>query len=107
MNSLAVTTTAEGARFDARVTPRASRNAVEGVRDGRLVVRVTAPPVDAAANAAVIALLAETLDVPKRQITLVGGARSRTKSFVISGLTESRLREALARHAPSTRPSAP
>ena len=95
MTGLQVTTTADGARFDARVTPRASRNAVEGVRDGRLLIRVTAPPVDAAANAAVITLLARTLDVAKRQITLIGGERSRTKSFVVSGLTESQVRDAL------------
>lgn len=95
MTALLVTTTADGARFDARVTPRASRNAVEGVRDGRLIVRVTAPPVDAAANAAVIALLAEALDVAKRHITLVSGERSRTKSFVVSDLTESQLRDRL------------
>jgi uncharacterized protein (TIGR00251 family) len=92
MTGLTVTTTSGGARFDARVTPRASRNAVEGVRDGRLLVRVTSPPVDAAANAAVIALLAETLGIAKRHVTLVGGERNRTKSFVISGLTESQLR---------------
>lgn len=97
MTSLTVTTTADGARFDARVTPRASRNAVEGVRDGRLLVRVTAPPVDAAANAAVIALLAQTLDVAKRHITLIGGERSRTKSFVVNGLTESQIRTRLDR----------
>lgn len=101
MTGLAVTTTPDGARFDARVTPRASRNAVEGVRDGRLVVRVTAPPVDAAANAAVIALLAETLDIAKRHIALVSGERSRTKSFVVSGLTESQLRAALSTKHPA------
>ena len=45
-------------RIDLRVTPRASKNAVDGFRDSRVVVKVTAPPVDAAANDAVVALLA-------------------------------------------------
>ena len=95
MTTLTVSGTAEGVRFEARVTPRASRSAVEGVRDGRLVVRVTAPPVDAAANTAVIALLADTLDVAKSHITLVGGERSRTKAFVVRGLTDAQLRARL------------
>lgn len=56
-----------GVRIDLRVTPRASKNAIDGVRDGRLVIKVTAPPVDAAANEAVIALIAGQLDVPKRR----------------------------------------
>jgi uncharacterized protein (TIGR00251 family) len=96
MTTLVVSGTEGGVRFDARVTPRASKNAIEGIRDGRLVVRVTAPPVDAAANAAVIALLAETLRLAKRQITLVAGERSRTKSIVVAGLTDAQLRQRLS-----------
>lgn len=87
MTTLTMTSTAAGVRFETRVTPRASKNAIDGVREGRLVVRVTAPPVDAAANAAVIALLAQALAVAKRQVTLVAGERSRTKRVAIAGLT--------------------
>jgi uncharacterized protein (TIGR00251 family) len=97
MTTLTVTGSADAVRFDARVTPRASKNAIEGIREGRLVIRVTAPPVDAAANAAVIALLAETLGLAKRQISLVAGERSRTKSIVVTGLTDTQLRERLGR----------
>lgn len=95
MTGLVIGQTPKGLRVDTRVTPRASRSAIEGVRDGRLVIKVTAPPVDAAANAAVIDLLADTLDVPKRAITLVAGDHSRTKSFLVTGLTEATLRERL------------
>lgn len=98
MTTLTVTGAADGVRFDARVTPRASRNVIEGVREGRLVIRVTAPPVDAAANDAVVTLLAETLHLARRQVCLVAGERSRTKSFVITGLTDSQLRERLGAH---------
>lgn len=95
MTSLVIGHTPKGLRVDTRVTPRASRSAIEGVRDGRLVIKVTAPPVDAAANAAVIGLLADTLEVPKRAITLVAGERSRAKSFLVTGLSEAALRERL------------
>lgn len=90
--SLSMKATPAGVRFDVRVTPRASRNAVEGVREGRLVVKVTAPPVDAAANEAVVALLSNVLDVPKRAITLATGEHARTKSLIVSGLTMEDLR---------------
>ena len=56
-------------RLDLRVSPRASRNAIDGVREGRLVVKVTAPPVDAAANDAVIyhkALIEERVIAARR-----------------------------------------
>jgi uncharacterized protein (TIGR00251 family) len=82
-------------RLDIRVTPRASRSRIDGVRDGRLIVRVTAPPVDSAANAAVIALLAAALDVPKRQISIAHGETSRNKSVEITGLSDEQVRARL------------
>jgi len=57
---------------------------------GQLAVRVTAPPADGAANAAVVRLLGKVLDLPPRDIVLVGGATSRTKTFEIP-LTEEAL----------------
>jgi uncharacterized protein (TIGR00251 family) len=71
-----------------RVTPRASREAVEGVdTDGVLHVRVTAPPADGAANAAVTRLLAKTLGVPKGAVSLASGEASRHKRVRIEGAT--------------------
>ncbi len=58
-----IQTRGSAVRMDLRVTPRASKNAIDGVRDGRLVIKVTAPPVDAAANDAVVALLASSFAV--------------------------------------------
>jgi len=83
-------------RMDIRVSPRASKNKVDGVRDGRLVVKVTAPPVDAAANEAVVALLADEFDMPKRQITIVMGATGRSKTVELAGVTADAIRARLS-----------
>ena len=87
---------ASAVRIDLRVTPRASKNAIDGVREGRLVVKVTAPPVDAAANEAVVALLAEALGLPKRSISIVIGATGRSKTVELSGVTEDAIRARLS-----------
>ena len=65
--------------FTIRVTPRASANAVAGERDGVLLVRVTAPPIEGKANDAVVALLAKALGTPRGAIQVVRGASGRTK----------------------------
>jgi uncharacterized protein len=85
-----------GVRIDIRVVPRASRNAIDGVRDSRLIVRVTAPPVDEAANDAVVALLADVLDVPRRSVRIVVGDTARNKTIEIAGVDERALRARLA-----------
>ena len=81
-----MTSVAGGVRIDVRVVPRAKRSIVEGVRDGRLLVRVTAPPVDRAANDALLDLLTETLDVPRRNLRIVLGETSRNKTIEIVGV---------------------
>jgi uncharacterized protein (TIGR00251 family) len=71
-------------RIPVRVTPRASRDAIEGFdEDGVLKVRVTAPPADGAANAAVAKLLARVLELPGRDVVLVSGATARQKLFEV------------------------
>ena len=69
-----------------RVIPRSSRNSLEW-EQSILKARLTAPPVDGAANEALVALLAERLDVPKRAIQIVRGATSRQKTVKIAGIT--------------------
>lgn len=69
-----------------RVSPRASRSAVEGWRNGALCVRVTAAPSDGRANRAVAALLAETFGVPASSVELVSGAAARDKLFRVGSL---------------------
>ena len=85
-----------GVRLDIRVVPRSPRDRIDGVRDGRLVVRVTAPPVDAAANEAVVRLLAEVLDVPRRSIRIVTGETARNKTIEIAGAEARAIRARLA-----------
>lgn len=76
-----------------RVTPRSSRTAIEGVdATGELRVRVTAPPADGAANAAVVKLLAKDLGVPKGAVSLVSGASSRHKRVRLEGVDVAELR---------------
>ena len=76
-----------------RVTPRSSRDAIEGVDDsGELRVRVTAPPADGAANTAVIKLLAKELHLPKSNVRVVAGAASRHKRLEIDGMDMAGLR---------------
>ena len=74
-----------------RVTPRAEADRVGRYAHGVLEVRVTRPPADGEANRAVVRLLAATLGVPPTTLTLVAGARSRTKRYAIEGLTAANL----------------
>jgi uncharacterized protein (TIGR00251 family) len=74
-----------GWRLTVRLTPRASRNEIAAWKDGVLYVRVTAAPVDGKANAALRALLAETLGLPLGQVAITCGALSRTKIVDVHG----------------------
>ena len=78
-----------------RVTPRARRNAVALTGDG-VRVWLTAPPVDGAANAALLALLAEHLGVPRRALTLIRGETAREKVIAIEGMTAETFRQRLS-----------
>ncbi len=79
-------------RVNIRVIPRAPKNSIDGVRDGRLLIRVTAPPVDSAANEAVASLLAERFGLPKRAVRVVDGEKSRNKTVEIDGVTTAGLK---------------
>lgn len=85
-------------RIHVRVTPRSSREAIEGFdANGLLRVRVSAPPADGAANAAVARLLAKALGLPTRDIVLVTGASARQKAFDIA-LSDDEIRARLERN---------
>ncbi len=81
-------------RIRVRLTPRAARDEIAGWQDGLLRVRVTAPPVKGAANAALERLLAKALGVPKSAVGVVSGAKAREKIVGIGGLSQD---EAVAR----------
>ena len=78
-----------GVRFHVRVQPRASRNEISGALGGALKVRLQAPPVDGAANDALVAFLAEVLGVPKRGVRIVAGLSSRAKLIEVDGIATS------------------
>ena len=90
------TPTKTGASVTVRVTPRAGRTAVAGVRENVLLVKLAAAPVDGAANAVLMALLAEVFDVPRRDIAIVGGEKSRTKRVEFIGASASAMEARLA-----------
>ncbi|PIF02956.1 MAG: YggU family protein [Desulfococcus sp.] len=70
---------AEGLVLRIYVQPRASRNAVAGVHDSRLKLRLAAPPVDGAANKMCLKYLAKLLKRPKSDLEIISGASSRNK----------------------------
>jgi uncharacterized protein len=75
-------------RFAVRLTPRGGADRVDGVNDeGALEARVSAPPVGGAANAALIRLIADELDVARSSVRLVAGATGRHKLVVVEGIT--------------------
>jgi uncharacterized protein (TIGR00251 family) len=76
----------DAVRFSVRVQPRASRNEVVGLHGSSLKVRVTAPPVDGLANAALIDFLSHALKASRRNVCIVSGHSSRTKVVEISGV---------------------
>lgn len=67
-----------------RVQPRASRERIEGIRNGRLLVRVSAPPLDGAANERLIRLLAHALGVPKSHVAVIRGMKNRDKDVRVT-----------------------
>lgn len=73
--------------FTVRVVPRASKSEVIGEHDGAMKVRIASPPVDGAANAELIKLLAKTLAISKADIEIVSGHTSKTKQIRLSGVT--------------------
>lgn len=85
-----------GLTLRVRVQPRASRDALSGERDGALVVRLTAPPVEGAANEALVRFLGKALGVAPSAVRVVSGATGRNKVVSVAGLDAARARERLS-----------
>lgn len=75
----------DGLALPLHVTPRARANAITGLREGRLCVKVTAVPEDGKANAAVIKLLAKSLGLAPSRLEMISGATSRDKLLLVRG----------------------
>ena len=75
-----------GAIIDIRVIPRAHKTIIAGTRQGALLVRVAAPPVEEAANTALLHYLAQLLELPVRSVRILAGEKSRVKRVQVEGL---------------------
>ncbi len=91
--------TRPGVTLNVRVIPRASKSSLAGTRDGAILIRLTSPPVEGAANAELIALLADRLEIPKRNITIVSGESGRLKRVRVEGVTNEHVARLLGRDA--------
>src|SRR4051812_25627355 len=85
--ALFLTSHPDGVILSLKVQPRASKNEILGEFGAELKIRVTAPPVDSAANEAVVEFLANRLGCPKRDVELIKGQTSRHKRVLIRGLS--------------------
>jgi uncharacterized protein len=74
-------------RFAVRVQPRASRSEIAGLHGDSLKVRLAAPPVDGAANEALVELIADALGIGRRAVRIVSGQSSRSKVVEVEGVT--------------------
>jgi uncharacterized protein (TIGR00251 family) len=78
----------KGLTFDIQVIPHASRSELVSVQDGVLKIKVSAPPVEGAANEACIKLLAKELGLKKSQMEISSGAKSRKKTVMIKDISK-------------------
>jgi uncharacterized protein (TIGR00251 family) len=85
----------DGAVVDIKVIPRAGSTTLAGTRDGAVLIRLAAAPVDGAANAELIALLARVLAIPKRRIAVISGEKTRSKRVKVLGVSAAMFRERL------------
>ena len=80
-----LTATSDGVRVAVRLTPRARAERIDGIADGQLKVSVTAPPAENQANDRLLRLLAREWRLPRRDLSIVIGAKSRNKIVHIAG----------------------
>jgi uncharacterized protein len=82
-------------RIDVYVQPRASRTMLAGMHDGCIRIRLAAPPVDGAANTALIEFVAERLGIARSRVRIVSGQSARRKRLEIDGMTLAEITAAL------------
>ncbi len=88
-----------GVTLAVRAQPGAKKTAIAGIygagASAQLKIAVQAPPIEGRANTALVAFLADLFDIPKSSIELIGGELSRSKVFLLRGVTEQEAREVL------------
>jgi uncharacterized protein (TIGR00251 family) len=96
MNEAAIRDIPGGVSIRVHVAPRASRNKVLGVHDGALKVALTAPPVEGAANRALVEFMTKIVGVPKSAVSILSGEASRHKVVEVMGTTVEDVKRRLA-----------
>jgi uncharacterized protein (TIGR00251 family) len=86
---------ADSSRINVYVQPRASKTVVAGMHDGCVKIRLAAPPVDGAANTALVEFIARQLGIAKSRVRITAGLTSRRKTVEVEGVTGEQLAEAL------------
>jgi uncharacterized protein len=91
----------QGSQLSVVVVPRAGKSSIAQLADGAIQIRVAAPPVDGAANVALLRFLADILDVPRSRLAIASGASNRRKRISVDGMApdelERRLQAALSK----------
>ena len=87
-----LTDTPAGAVLTLRIIPRAHKNAIQGEHGDALKIRLCAPPVDGAANAALVEFLSDTFSLPRARVQLLSGQTSRNKRVLLVGIPASEVR---------------
>ena len=82
--------TAEGLQVRIHAQPRARRSELAGIHNGALKIKIAAPPVDDAANRAIVDFFADMLDIPKSRVRIAAGLKSRNKTLLIEDLSADR-----------------
>ena len=82
--------TADGVQVRIHAQPRARRSELAGIHNGALKIKIAAPPVDDAANRAIVDFFAALLDVPKSRVRIAAGLKSRSKTLFIEGVSSDR-----------------
>ena len=87
---------ADSARINVYIQPRASKTVVAGMHDGCVKIRLAAPPVDGAANAALVEFVAQQVNVAKSRVRITAGLTSRRKTVEVDGVAAEELAGALS-----------
>jgi uncharacterized protein (TIGR00251 family) len=88
---------ADSVTLSVRIQPRASKNEIITMENGGLKIRLTSPPVDGAANEALVKFLSDVLSIAKSRVEIVSGHTAREKIVRITGMSEADSRRLLYR----------
>jgi uncharacterized protein (TIGR00251 family) len=86
---------APGVTISVRIQPRASKNGITRMEDGSFKIRLTAPPVDGAANEALVEFLAEALQVSRSAVEIISGHTARDKRISLAGMSRDEINRLL------------